>query len=104
MGQPTITPTEWGFYVTGDTDLSDALWSGRKYVQNITFVPNAAADTTILSTSRNLTGPYTNAWSTASAGVAGVAQNIRVESIPLDNLKVKLSDAGGKVYVYLRAR
>lgn len=104
MGLATVTKTEWGYYVTGDTDPTPVWADGRKYVQNIAFVPNGAADSTILSTSRNLTGPYTNAWTTASAGVAGVAQTIRVESIPLDNLKVQLSDAAGKVYIYLKAR
>jgi alanyl-tRNA synthetase len=105
MGLATSTQTEWGYYVTGDTDAT-VIWSdGRRYIQNISFVPAAADDSVIIATSKNVTGAYTNMWSTASAGVAGVVQEIHYDgNVPADNLRVKLSNGGGKVYIYLRSR
>lgn len=105
MGLPTNTQTEWGYYVTGDTDLSAVIWEGRRYVQAMVFVPVGASDTVEVTTTKDIKGAYTPVWNTGGAGVAVVQQEVRFDgNIPMDNPKVKLSAGGGKLYIYLRSR
>lgn len=104
MGKPTSTQTEWGFYVTGDTDLSDELWNGRRYVRTVVFIPAGVADTVELSTTKNVTGAYTS-W--LKLGSGGIASHQECpwhldDGVPADNMKVKFSDGSGRVYIVLR--
>lgn len=105
MGLATSTQTEWGYYVTGDTDPTTIWTDGRKYIQAIVYCPGTTNDTVVISTSKQITGAYTNLWTSASAGTAGVAQEVRFDgNIPADNLKIAISNSSAKVYIYLRSR
>ena len=105
MGLATTTSTEYGYYVTGDTDPTPIWADGRKYVQVLAFSPGSTADTVIVSSQNRTGGTFTNLWSTASAGAAGVAQHLTVDGcFPATNLKVQFSSSSAKLYVYLRAR
>jgi len=105
MGLATVTQTEWGFYVTGDTDATPITqMEGRRYVRTVVFIPAGVADTMELSTTKNVTGPYTS-WLLLGSG--GIANHQECpwhldEGVPADNMRVKLSDAGGKVYIVLK--
>ena len=105
MGLATVVPTEYGYYVTGDTDPTP-IWAddSRKYIQNVVFSPGATNDTVLLANQNRPGGTFTNFWSSASAGTAGVAQNFRCEIIPATNLRVTFSSGSGKVYIYVRSR
>ena len=105
MGLATVTPTEYGYYVTGDTDVTP-IWAddSRKYIQNVVFSPGSTADTIELHNQNRPGGTFTNFWSSGSAGTAAVAQNFRCEIVPATNLRVKFSNGSGKVYIYLRAK
>jgi hypothetical protein len=104
MGLATVTKTEWGYYVTGDTDPTPVWTDGRKYIKTIVFVPGAADDTGELDTLRNIDGPSTPFSYYTSGGTAGIGQCYwhLDDGIPADNLMCTFSNSGGAFYIYLR--
>ena len=104
MGLATNTKTEWGYYVTGDTDPTTIWTDGRKYVRTVVFVPSGTADYVIMSSAPQADGTFVNWLKMGSGGVAGEAQcpwNLG-DGIPADNLKIQLSSGTGQLYIYLR--
>ena len=106
MGAPSSTTTEWGFYITGDTDAKDIWTDGRKYIQAVVWCPGSTDDTVELTTTQNNGISYTTLWYSVSAGTAGVAQAFGPfdGTIPANNLRIKFSNGSSKLFVYLRSR
>ena len=104
MGLATVTKTEWGYHVTGDTDPTPIWTDGRRYVRTTSFTPAAVDDTAQISTSKNITGADTAFVKFKSEGVIGVTVNSwhSDDGIPADNAQVTLSNGGAEVFIYLR--
>ena len=103
MGLATVTQTEWGYLVTGDTDPTP-IFTGRRYIRTPVFIPNGVADTVEMATTKNVTGPYTS-W--LKLGSGGIANHQECpwhldDGVPADNMRVTLSDASGRLYLYVR--
>ena len=50
-------------------------------------------------------GTFTNFWTDTSDGVVGASQELIMDgNVPATNLRVKFSNGGGKIYIYLRSR
>ena len=105
MGLATSVKTEWGYYVTGDTDPTTIWEDGRRYIKGVAWEPAAADDTFYISTTRNVTGGDTQVISSTSAGTAGVTQYWHWGDIgiPMDNIKIALSNGSAKLYIYVRS-
>lgn len=104
MGAATVTSTEWGYYVTGDTDPTPVWTDGRKYVRTVVFIPATTTDYVILSSTKNVTGAETNWLKLGSGGVAAHQECPwhLDDGVPADNMKCTLSNGSGQVYIVLR--
>lgn len=105
MGLATVVQTEWGYYVTGDTDPTP-VWSdgSRRYIRAVVFSPNGTDDYAILSTTRNITGPSTNFLRMGSAGVAkeALCPWHLDEGVPADNLTVQMTHGGAQLFIVVK--
>lgn len=104
MGLATVTKTEWGYHVTGDTDPTPIWTDGRRYVRSASFVPAAVDDVAQISTSKNITGADTAFMKFKSEGVIGVTVH-SVESddgFPADNARVTLGNGSAEMFIYTR--
>ena len=93
----TITDTEWGTYLTGNTTAT-VVYNGTIYVKAIGVVPSAA-NNTVIFTSGNSTSclqiiaPVVNDTKIVSFGDNGVA---------FKNLTVTLNTTTDVVYIYTK--
>ena len=104
MGLATVVQTEWGYYVTGDTDTTVLESKGKRYrVKTVAFVNSATDDTCLLTTSKNITGASTNFINFGVMDSASQTQKITFgdDGVPADNLAVKFSAGAGQCYIYL---
>jgi hypothetical protein len=104
MAAADIVKTEWGYYCTGGTDATSVWTDGRKYVRTVVFIPNGAADTMLLTSTKNVTGTATNWMELGSSGTANHQECPwhLDDGVPADNMKITLSDAAGAAYIVLR--
>ena len=103
MGLATVVKTEWGYYVTGDTDPT-SVWDGRRYVRAVVFIPNGTADTVEMDSTKNVTGVVTS-W--LKLGSGGVANHQECpwhldDGVPADNMRVTFSHGSGRLYIIVR--
>lgn len=109
MGAATVTKTEYGFIVTGDTGIVE-VFSGKLWVKCVAFAGNATTATAVV-----VSFPSTG---TAAAGVScmkfkcfdagGGSLNASGnylffgdKGIPLNSPQVTLSNASDVLYIYL---
>ena len=108
MGLATVKQTEWGYYVTGDTDPTPIWTDGRRYVRTVVFIPAGVADTAELATKNNIKGdPSDSFTSWLKLGSGGLANHQECpwhldDGVPADNMRCTLSDASGRMYIVVK--
>jgi len=103
MSAATITKTEWGYYCTGGTDAT-TVFTGRRFIRSVVFIPNGTTDTMLLTSTKNVTGAATNWMELGSGGIANHQECPwhLDDGVPADNMALTLSDAAGAAYIITR--
>ena len=104
MAAATVVKTEYGYYVTGGVDAT-TIHTGRQHVKAVGFVGADTNDTAALTTTKNITGvvtPFLTLQANGTAGELVVGPEFGEEGVNADNLAVTLSNAAGKLWVYIK--
>jgi len=100
MAAATVTHTEWGYLVTGDTDAV-TVSTGRLRVKAIGFSGNADNATAVLTGLRGLIATSLIKFKTNADDLNTQVAYFGENGIPVTGLAVTLSNAADEVYIYL---
>jgi len=100
MAAATVTHTEWGYLVTGDTGAV-TVSTGRLRIKAIGFSGNADNATAALTGLKGTTATSLIKFKTNADDLNTQVAYFGENGIPVTGLAVTLSNAADEVYIYL---